>query len=117
MDWMQIINAHVMWKQRLLACIEGRSEEKLDPEVICRDDQCALGKWIYGEGKQFESLDEYDVVREQHAHFHLSAAEVVKLAQSGNANSASTLLNGEYSRISERLKHKLIRLQLQVNTG
>jgi Chemoreceptor zinc-binding domain len=114
MDWMQIINAHVMWKQRLLACIEGRSEERLDPDIVSRDDQCVLGKWIYGEGRRYDALPEYESVREQHARFHTKASEVVRMVRSGDQGSASVLLHGGYSKISEQLKHRLLRLRAQV---
>jgi Chemoreceptor zinc-binding domain len=116
MDWMQIINAHVIWKQRLLACIEGTREERLDPEVVSRDDQCALGRWIYGEGKRYDVLPEYEVVRERHPRFHIAASEVVRM-RSGDQGKASELLHGDYSKISEQLKHRLLRLRAQVRAG
>lgn len=45
---MDAIQAHVKWKMRLQDYMNGTSEEKLDPIVICRDDQCTMGKWIHG---------------------------------------------------------------------
>ncbi|MCA1978535.1 MAG: hypothetical protein LDL19_04795 [Thiobacillus sp.] len=42
MDWMEIIGAHVMWKQRLAALLAGESAENLDAETIRLDDRCAL---------------------------------------------------------------------------
>lgn len=114
MDWMQIISAHVMWKQRLLAYIEGRSEEDLDPETIARDDRCVLGKWIYSEGQRFNSLTEFEEVRQRHAHFHLQAAEVVRLVQTGRQDEASRLLHGQYSKVSEQLKRRILLLSRAV---
>lgn len=117
MNWMEIISAHVMWKQRLTAFLAGTSEEKLDPDVIKLDDRCPLGKWIYGEGKPMENLPAYEEVRELHAKFHQNAAEVVTLHQADCTAEAETLLNGPYSRLSEKLKHRILGLSHQVKTA
>ena len=41
MNWMEIIGAHVMWKQRLTAFLAGSSTETLDPDTIQLDDRAA----------------------------------------------------------------------------
>jgi len=117
MDWMEIIGAHVMWKQRLTAFLAGESSETLDPETIRLDDRCALGKWIYGDGKPMGELPRYEEVRELHAQFHQNAAEVVKLHLAGNTADAEKLLQGDYSRLSEKLKHRIIGLAQQVKSA
>ena len=52
MNFLEMISAHVRWKQRLSTYIQDKSEP-LDPTIIGRDDQCRLGKWIYGEGQSY----------------------------------------------------------------
>jgi hypothetical protein len=49
----ECIDAHMKWKGRLQNYVDGTSKEQLDPMIICRDDQCALGKWIYGPALQY----------------------------------------------------------------
>jgi hypothetical protein len=117
MNWMGIISAHVMWKQRLVSLLAGRSEEQLDPLTIALDNQCALGKWIYGDGQMMAKLPAFEEVRSMHAQFHRMAAEVVKLHMMGNSSAAEVLLNGEYSKLSERLKHRILGLSQQVNAA
>ncbi len=117
MNWMEIIGAHVMWKQRLTAFVEGKSTETLDPDAICLDDRCALGKWIYGDGKSMSALPRYEEVRGLHAQFHQYAADVVRLHVAGNTTEAEKLLQGDYSRLSEKLKHRLIGLSQQVKSA
>lgn len=114
MNWMEIISAHVMWKQRLIAYLAGNSQEQLDPDVIKLDDRCPLGKWIYGEGKPMETLPGYEEVRTLHAQFHQNAARVVSLHQADSTAEAEALLNGDYSRLSEKLKHRILGLSHQV---
>jgi hypothetical protein len=117
MDWMEIIGAHVMWKQRLTAFIAGESSETLDPEAIRQDDRCALGKWIYGVGAAMADLPRYEEVRSLHAQFHQYAADVARLHLEGKTAQAEILLQGDYSRLSERLKHRLIGLSQQVKSA
>ena len=117
MNWMEIISAHVMWKQRLISLLTGKSEERLDPTTIALDNRCALGKWIYGDGQIMAELPAYEEVRLMHAQFHRLAAEVVKLHQMGNSSAAEVLLNGEYSKLSEKLKHRILGLSHQVKAA
>lgn len=117
MNWMEIIGAHVMWKQRLTAFLAGSSMETLDPDTIQLDDRCALGKWIYGDGKAMSELPRYEEVRGLHAQFHQYAADVVRLHLAGNTTEAEKLLQGDYSKLSEKLKHRLIGLSQQVKSA
>ncbi len=117
MDWMEIIRAHVMWKQRLTALVAGKSTETLDPDVIGLDNRCALGQWIYGEGASMAHLPRYEEVRELHAQFHRNAADVVRLYAAGRLDEAEALLGGAYSKLSEKLKHRIIGLSQQVKTA
>jgi hypothetical protein len=65
------IEVHMHWKLRLKAVIEGNSTEQLDPAVICRDDECILGKWIYGESSErYRSSGLFKELCEHHALFH-----------------------------------------------
>lgn len=117
MNWMEIIGAHVMWKQRLIALLSGTSEETLDPATIALDNRCALGKWIYGDGQQMAELPGFEEVRQLHARFHELAAEVVRLHLAGDAGAAETLLHGDYSRLSEKLKHRILGLSHHVKAA
>jgi len=47
LNFMSAIEAHVRWKARLDSYIQGTSNEELKVEIVCRDDVCPLGKWIY----------------------------------------------------------------------
>lgn len=114
MDFLKIINIHIMWKERLLAYIEDRSAEKLDPAVIARDDQCQMGKWIYGEGKRFQDAPQYEQVRADHAHFHDLAANVIRRVDNGDRQGAAALLRGDYATASHGLKRAVIALSLKV---
>lgn len=116
LDFMSAIEAHVRWKIRLEAYISGVGEERLDPAVVGRDDQCALGKWIHGPGgAQHASHPSFQELKDIHAEFHQSAAEVIRLVDAGSAEQARTLLNkGVYASCSQKIKSKLARMSLEL---
>jgi len=92
------INAHVRWKIRLDRCLNGTSEETLDPKVICRDDQCVLGKWIHGPAqKHFHGNEYLNILREHHANFHILASRVVERIQANDKLAAEKILFGDYN--------------------
>jgi hypothetical protein len=62
-------------------------------------------------------LPRYEEVRGLHAQFHQYAADVVSLHLSGNTAEAEKLLQGDYSKLSEKLKHRLIGLSNQVKAA
>lgn len=112
---MDAIDAHVKWKVRLQNYLNGTSEEKLDPMVICRDDQCALGKWIHGSALQhFHTHQEFHTLRADHAQFHFIAANVVKKAQDKDQAAADALMQNEYSQASHKVIQALTELNKQV---
>ena len=97
MDFQAAIGAHQKWKVRLRMVIDGISPEKLDPNLVCKSDQCDLGKWIHGEGGQsMGAKPEFTEVKTTHAHFHTVAASVLQKAQAGDKAGANALLEGEY---------------------
>jgi len=73
------IGAHGMWKQRLLDAIKtGQSE--WTPAIVCQDNQCEFGKWLYSCSSQEKLSPHYNSVKELHATFHKTAADVLTLA-------------------------------------
>ena len=100
-DIMAAINAHLKWKVRLDKYVNGTSDEQLDPQVICLDNQCVLGKWIHGPAEEYFLDDaKFSTLREDHAKFHMIAAQVVNLVQQNNIQGAETLLRGSYMKAS-----------------
>jgi hypothetical protein len=104
MNFLDALNAHVMWKLRLQRYLDGTSEEKLDPEHICKDDQCILGKWIYSNMDRYVKSPVFMDVRGKHAEFHRIAAKIVSLINTNRKGEAETLLRGDYSKHSQRLQ-------------
>jgi len=107
------IGAHGMWKARLRQAIDtGSSEFKV--ETVSQDNQCAFGKWLYGEGRNsFPSAADHEQVRRLHADFHREAARILGLAVTGHAKEATAAMepNTPFSRASSTLIATLTRIQ------
>lgn len=116
LDFVAAIEAHRKWKQRLTAYAEGTSSESLDHAVICRDDQCALGKWIYGNGVTYTGhLPLFHQLKAKHAQFHISASQVVELVQHAQKDAAMELIqNGEFSKNSRDVQTLISKLFMEM---
>ena len=119
LNFMTAIEAHIKWKSRLESYIQGTSSEELKVEVICRDDQCPLGKWIYSTGgERFGTIDTFGDMKGQHALFQQCAGRRVETAQAGKKDEAMRLLQyGDYVRASEQVKRLLAKLYVRLNTS
>jgi hypothetical protein len=107
----ECIDAHMKWKGRLQSYLDGTSKEQLDPMIICRDDQCVLGKWIHGPALQYFHDDEgFHKLRSDHANFHFVAGSVVKKAQENDHAGSDELLKNEYARASRDVIQDLTEL-------
>ncbi len=93
----EAIAAHIKWKTRLNDFIDGTSKEKLDSNVVCKDNQCTLGKWIYGDGAKHQQLPQYGDLKTKHADFHHCAGEIVKKVDARDKAAATALLKGEFA--------------------
>jgi hypothetical protein len=113
------VDAHMKWKVRLESYIGGTSTEQLQVEVVSRDDQCPLGKWIYDKGgEKFGFSETFLDVKAHHAHFHRSAGAVLAAAQAGETATALKLLRGgDYVKSSERVKMLLARMFVIASEG
>lgn len=91
------IAAHENWKVRLNNQIAGTSTEKLDPELICLDDRCDLGKWLHGPGqKSLGKYPAFSVLVARHKYFHVQASTVAAHARAGDMAAAEKALNGPF---------------------
>ena len=104
MNFEDAVSAHQKWKMRLRMAIDGKSTEKLDPNAICKDDQCDLGKWIHGDGgKAMGSKPEFGHLKTSHADFHKIAGDVLRKSLAGDKAAASALLDGEFFQTSTKV--------------
>lgn len=104
LDINNAISAHENWSQRLQAVLKGTSSEQLQPEVVCQDDRCDLGKWLHGPGRdRLGKYPAFSVLVARHKHFHLEASTVLTLAQAGEKEKAEQKLASGYRHASTQV--------------
>ena len=85
------IRAHSDWKGKLASYIQ-KPDKTLKCDVVSRDDECTLGKWIHGEGARFAHLPDFTRMKEAHTHFHRAAGDIIRRADKGEEVSADIAL-------------------------
>ncbi len=114
LNFQEAVTAHQRWKARLQACIDGTSPETLDPRLVGRDDQCVLGKWIYGQGNSaFGSQSVFSDLRTAHAEFHRIAGEILAAVYDGRKTEAQEKLGASFAQASVRVLGLLANLFIQ----
>ncbi len=108
------IAAHIKWKIRLGQFIDGTGTEKLDSAVVCKDNLCALGKWIYGDGETHKANPHYGDLLTKHAHFHQCAGDVVKKVETNDKAGAKSLLAGEFSTSAKETVTSIMALKSEI---
>lgn len=110
-DLKYVLDTHHMLKKKLLDEMDGTGAEPLDVATLSQDDVCAIGKWLYGEGKTlYGHLPEYEAARKVHAELHLCAGEVLTQHQIGNEDNAFSLLKTKYRTTSSKNQMEFTRL-------
>jgi hypothetical protein len=103
------IGAHGKWKQRLLDAIKtGQSE--WTPSIVCQDNQCDFGKWLYSCSAEEQSSPHYSTVKRLHADFHKTAADVLTLALAGKKDDAEKAVDfgSDYAKVSGSLTKEMM---------
>jgi hypothetical protein len=116
LDFQAAVAAHQKWKSRLQACIDGTSQEVIDPRLVCQDNQCVLGKWINGHGAgEFAGSSTFSQLKVEHAQFHIIASEVLLAVYGGRGTEAKQKLEGIFVQASLRVQKLLANLFLEAS--
>jgi len=90
-DFDALIAAHHAWRSRLDRIIAG--DEAVDRSVVTDPAKCALGKWLYGAGKeQFGKLAEWRLLEGIHRRMHESLGLVIDEVEAGETALAKSHL-------------------------
>lgn len=103
-DFDAAIKAHIDWKMKLGKYLNN-PDGSLDAKVVCTDNNCVLGKWLYGDGAQFKNVypEDYEALRQSHAEFHQIAGSIIEKIDKKDLDQAKFLLspNGPYMKVSD----------------
>jgi len=118
MDFKQAVEAHLQWRNKLQVYIKN-PDKSLNPDVVCKDDQCALGKWIYASGQTLEKVKSFDELKKQHAAFHKEAARIITEANRGNKDICKEIIIGQptnYNKLSTDVIGLIKRIESEAKT-
>jgi hypothetical protein len=104
------IGAHRQWKHRLQAAIDN-GQSDLSPAVVCQDNQCDFGKWLYRLPLATRASNNWKEVQKLHAAFHQEAAQVLNLALQGNRTEAAKRMafGGSFAAASATLTQAMMK--------
>ena len=106
-----VIDAHFQWRAKLESALDGSSTETHDVTDVAKDNQCVLGKWLYGPGKKlYSELPEYKALVNIHAEFHVCASEILIDHNEGHEEQANKKLNYKFKNLSSEIQLALVRL-------
>ena len=106
------ITAHNEWKERFRTAIA--KQDMVDMATVSADNCCALGKWLYGEGKRlFGKLPSHTHCVATHKIFHWEAGKIAEAINNHNFVEAESMLgtNTPFSDTSNVLAAAILRLK------
>lgn len=102
------VKAHGAWKVKLLGAIHA-GDRSFDISTVRRDDRCALGQWLHGDGARYAGDPQFEEVRRLHAAFHKEVAGILGEVYAGNDRAARAALEqgGAFNRMSATLVDRI----------
>ncbi|MCX6154548.1 MAG: CZB domain-containing protein [Candidatus Kapabacteria bacterium] len=121
MDLTNAIEVHLRWKKNLVDFIKNNKLENLDPQIITEDNQCELGIWIYSQGSfEYSGVPVFEELKANHAHFHICAANVVKLKINGEDELAESMVTNygtEYALATSKTINSITKLEHYIKSN
>ena len=115
MNFDEAIQVHAAWKV-VLSNYLRRIDGTLKAAEARVDNRCALGRWLYGEGRKYASTAEYQILIGEHARFHRAAGEVIDKANGGREINVERILHfdSEYGIASRNVVKAIMDLKRKV---
>jgi methyl-accepting chemotaxis protein len=114
-DLNEAIQKHAQWKFRFHQAL--LNNEPMDAGVIAKDNQCELGKWLYGEARALHGQRKaHAQCLARHTAFHAEAGKVAGTINAKRKDEAERMLaNGSpFSEASKAVAVALIELQNEI---
>jgi len=111
----QAIQKHVQWKLKFQQAVAA--SRPMDPLVLAKDNQCELGKWLYGEAQAlYGTRTAHAQCLVRHAAVHVEAGKIAAVLNAQCKEEAKGMLaNGSpFSEASNAFILALIELHNQI---
>jgi Chemoreceptor zinc-binding domain len=108
--------AHDHWKIRFEGQLGGLTDAGMQPEDICFDDRCVLGRWLQGDGKaSVGHLPAFRQLVDGHRSFHHAASNLLSLQRSGRIHEMNRLHHGAYTTSASAVARSFMALRRQLD--
>lgn len=113
LDFESAKSAHLAWKARLRAFLDGR--KSLSHEEAVSHHDCVLGKWYYTEGmKNYGDIPQMKAIEKPHAEMHRLIKDIVNLKKKDKTVEAEAIyqkigpLSGEIINLLEEVESEIM---------
>ena len=108
--------AHDHWRIRFEGQLSGLGDAGMQPEDICFDDRCVLGRWLQGDGKaSVGQLPAFRQLADSHRSFHHAASNLLSLQRSGRLDEMHRMQRGAYSASASAISRSFMALRRQLD--
>jgi len=84
MHFQNAVREHNEWWVQFEQYLKSNADEHTFKDVV-RDDCCAIGQWLHGDGQEFSHLDEFQTVMKHHKDLHNAAGSAREAKLQGDA--------------------------------
>jgi len=107
-------SAHLAWKARLRAFLDGNAT--LTEEQAVSHHHCVFGKWYYSEGlSKYGHIQELKNVEQPHEKLHQLIKQILQAKSSGNTSQAEGMYR-QIEPISAQIVNLLDQVEMRVNS-
>ena len=112
MNFTEAAEAHETWKVKLSAYIVD-PDGSLTWSIVADDTACDLGKWIVERAARYGGEKTYRELKGWHSMFHLTAADAIRMAGSGEPASKEGLISSidAFELASRKVVSHIIRMK------
>lgn len=112
MNFDDAVKAHNAWKIKLFNYIKN-PDKSLDHTVVCKDDVCDLGKWIYKVENKFANNNSFKKLKNIHAEFHKEASSIIERIDKGEKIQETDITgsNSKFNNLSNEIVSVLMQMQ------
>ncbi|KAB8039947.1 hypothetical protein GCL60_06710 [Silvanigrella paludirubra] len=112
MNFDDAVKAHTAWKVKLFNYLKN-PDKSLDHNIVCKDNVCDLGKWIYKVENKFSTNKNYLKLKSIHADFHKEAANIVQRIDNGEKINETDITgnNSKFNTLSNEIVSLLMQMQ------
>lgn len=114
MNFDDAMRAHSDWKIKLQRYLRN-PDGSINAVTLGQDNQCVLGKWLYGEGRSFSNHPEYQQLLQSHKSFHQCASDIVVRSDRGENLQDAVVLGSSsaYGKNSSTVASLIMKLKLK----